>query len=198
MRVARLTLQTPKLWLVGVATDRDARYACLCFFSCFPVFFCLRFFSFFPVFFAGTKKKKPKPWILKVALRPSGVLLVVLKILIRESLYSTWHQIKNRERKGPSRGIIQKCAPHERSPCAPKFEERSHEETLHQERCARKAAWDFAKKNIYKLKNSDKATFYIPGEVKGMSTPRASKRPEEREFVVDSRASTHMMSKKKD
>ena len=25
-RVVRLTLQTPKLWLVGVATDRDAPY----------------------------------------------------------------------------------------------------------------------------------------------------------------------------
>ena len=24
----------------------------------------------------------------------------------------TWHQIKIRKRKGPSRGIIQKCAPH--------------------------------------------------------------------------------------
>ena len=44
----------------------------------------------------------------------------------------TWHLIKLRERNGPSRGIIQKCAPHERSPCAPKFGERSHEETLHQ------------------------------------------------------------------
>ena len=28
---------------------------------------------------------------------------------------------KNRERKGPSQGVIQKCEPHERSPCAPKF-----------------------------------------------------------------------------
>ena len=42
----------------------------------------------------------------------------------------TWHQILSRERKGPSRGIIQKCAPHERSPCVPKFEERSHETSL--------------------------------------------------------------------
>ena len=42
----------------------------------------------------------------------------------------TWHQIKIRERKGPSRSIIQKCALHERSLCAPNFEERSHE-TLH-------------------------------------------------------------------
>ena len=66
---------------------------------------------------------------------------------------------------------------------------------MHQERCARKAAWDLAS-NIYKLKNSDKATFYIPGEVKGMSTPITSKRPEEREFEVDSGPSMHMMSKR--
>ena len=36
----------------------------------------------------------------------------------------TWHQMKTRERKGASRRIIKKCAPHERSPCAPKFGER--------------------------------------------------------------------------
>ena len=94
---------------------------------------------------------------------------------------------------GLSRGFIQKCAPHERSPCAPKFEDRSHEETLTQERCARKAGWDLAK-DVYK--NSDKTAFYVPGEVRGMSTPITSKRPEEREFVVDSGASMHMISKK--
>ena len=110
-------------------------------------------------------------------------------------LKGTWHQFKIRERKGPSRGIIQKCAPHERSPCAPKFGERLHEETLIQEGCARKAAWDLAK-HIYKHKNSDKATYYVPGEVKGMSTLVTSKKGEEREFVVDSGASMHMMSKK--
>ena len=104
---------------------------------------------------------------------------------------ATWHQIKIQERKGPSRGIIPKCTAHERTPRAMKFWERSHEETLHPEGCARKAAWDLSK-NIYKLKNADKATFYIPG---GMSTPITSKRPEEREFVVDSGASMHMMSK---
>ena len=107
---------------------------------------------------------------------------------------STWHQMKIRERKGPSRCIIQKCASHERSLCAPKFEERSHEETLHQERCARKATWDLAK-NIYKLKNSLTTMFYVPGGVKAMLAP-TSKRPEEREFVVDSGASVHMVSKK--
>ena len=57
----------------------------------------------------------------------------------------TWHQIKIRERKGPSRGIIPKCEPHERGPCAPKIGERSQDETLQQERCVRREAWDLAK-----------------------------------------------------
>ena len=60
-------------------------------------------------------------------------------------------RIKIRERKGPSRGMIQKCELHERSPYAPKFEERSQEENLQQERCARGAAWNLAKHD-YKLK----------------------------------------------
>ena len=37
--------------------------------------------------------------------------------------------------------------------------------------------------------------YYVPGEVKEMPAP-TSKRPEEREFVLDSGASMHMMSKK--
>ena len=106
----------------------------------------------------------------------------------------TWHQIKIRERTGPSRGVIQQCASHGRSLCAPSFEERSHEETLHQEGCARKAAWDLAK-NIYKLHNSGKATLDTLFEARVMPAP-TSKSPEEREFVVDSGASMHMMSKK--
>ena len=60
---------------------------------------------------------------------------------------------------------------------------------------ARKAAWDLAK-NIYNLKNSDKAAFKILGQERVMPAPTTSKRPEEREFVVDSGASIHMMSKK--
>ena len=71
-----------------------------------------------------------------------------------------WHQIKIRERKGPSRGIIRKCEPHERNPCVPRFEERSQEETSRQESGARQA------KNMYKLKNKDKTAFYSHVEVK--------------------------------
>ena len=69
-----------------------------------------------------------------------------------------------------------------------------HEETLHQERCARGVARNLAK-IIYKLKNADKATFYTPIEARAMPAT-TSKSPEEREFAVDSGASMHMLSKK--
>ena len=137
--------------------------------------------------------------------------VVCLKILIRENLFyvkkEDWDQntpsnsprapgaqIKIRERKGPLRGIIPKCEPHERSPCSPTFGERSHEETLHQERCARKVALDSAKL-FHKLKNADKPACYSSIEARRMLA-LTSKSPEEQEFVVDSGASMHMLSKK--
>ena len=46
---------------------------------------------------------------------------------------------------------------------AMKFEDRSHEETQRQQRCARNKAWNLAK-NMYKLKEKDKAAFYFPAE----------------------------------
>ena len=52
-------------------------------------------------------------------------------------------------------------SPHQRSPYATNFADRSHEETERQERCARGKAWNLAK-HIYKLKEKDKATFYSP------------------------------------
>ena len=105
----------------------------------------------------------------------------------------TWYEILIRERKGPSRGLIQKGEPHERYLCAPKFEERTPEETSRQEEYARKASWDVARK-IYKLKAEDKATFHSSMEIK--APVPASKNTEERMFVVDSEASMHMLSKK--
>ena len=84
--------------------------------------------------------------------------------------------------------------PHQRSPYAMKNEDRSLGGTARQERCARGDAWKFAKK-IFKLKTEDKATFHSPSEE--WILPAASTiNPEEREFVVDSRASMHMVSKK--
>ena len=98
---------------------------------------------------------------------------------------STWHQRKIRERKGPSRGIFPKCAPHECSLCVPKFGRRSHEEILHQERCARIAARELAK-IIYKFKNSDKAAFYIPIEATVMpSSVRRDQRSENSQSIQE-------------
>ena len=90
-------------------------------------------------------------------------------------------------------GKINVQVPHQRSPHALKFEDRSRGETERQQRCARSKAWNLAK-NINKLKANDKATFFSPAK---WVLPSASAREsEEREFEVDSRASMHMVSEK--
>ena len=104
---------------------------------------------------------------------------------------STLRQAILREKKGPSLNKIQVKSPHQRSPYAMKFEDWSHEETDRQQRCARSEAWNLA----YKLKEQDKATFYSPSE-EWVPPAASTKEPEEREFVVDSGASMHMVSKK--
>ena len=48
--------------------------------------------------------------------------------------------------QNPSLGMICPGDPHQRHPNAPKFEDRSQEETEWEERCAREAAWRLAKK----------------------------------------------------
>ena len=83
--------------------------------------------------------------------------------------------------------------PHQRSPNAPKFEDRSQKETEWQEQGAREAAWKLAK-NVFKLKEHDRATFFSPSENRCL--PASTLKPEEREFVVDSGGSMHMISKK--
>ena len=65
--------------------------------------------------------------------------------------------------QNPSLGMICQGDPHQRSPNAPKFEDRSQEETEWQERCAREAAWRLAK-SILKLDEKNKATFFTPSE----------------------------------
>ena len=75
-----------------------------------------------------------------------------------------------------------------------KFEDRSHEETARQQRCAQSKAWNPAK-NIFKFKEKDKGPFYSPAE-EWVLPAASAKEPEEREFVVDSGASMHMVSKR--
>ena len=95
--------------------------------------------------------------------------------------------------QNPSLGYICPGEPHERSPNAPKFEDRSLEETEWQEQGAREAAWKLAK-NVLKLKEHERATFFSPSENRCL--PPSNLKPEEREFVVDFGASMHMISKK--
>ena len=83
---------------------------------------------------------------------------------------------------------------HQRSPSAMKFEDRSHEETERQQRCARSKAWNLAN-HINKLKEKDKAAFHFPAE-EWILPAASTKEPEERDIVVDSGASMHMVSKK--
>ena len=96
--------------------------------------------------------------------------------------------------QNPSLGMICPGDPHQRIPNAPKFEDRSQEETEWQERYAREAAWRLAK-SILKLKEKHKTTFFSPSENWCLTAPSTIK-PEEREFVVNSGASMHMISKK--
>ena len=95
--------------------------------------------------------------------------------------------------QNPSLGYICPGEPHERSPNSPKFEDRSQEETEWQEQGAREAAWKLAKR-VLKLKEHERATFFSPSENRCLLA--SSLELEEREFVVVSGASMHMISKK--
>ena len=95
--------------------------------------------------------------------------------------------------QNPSLGHICPGEPHQRSPNAPKFEDRSQEETEWQEQGACEAAWKLAK-NVFKLKEHQKARFFSPSENRCL--PASTLKTAEREFVVDSGASMHMISKK--
>ena len=91
---------------------------------------------------------------------------------------STLRHAGIREKKGTSLGKINVKVHHQRGPYAMKFEDKSHEETERQQRCARGKAWNLAK-HRYKLKEKDKAAFYFPAEE--WVLPAASTRePEER------------------
>ena len=61
--------------------------------------------------------------------------------------------------QNPSLGMVCPGDPHQRNPNAPKFEDRSQEETERQERYAREAAWKMAR-CILKLKEKHKTTFF--------------------------------------
>ena len=77
--------------------------------------------------------------------------------------------------------------PHERSPNAPKFEDRSQEETEWQEQGARDAALKLSK-SVLKLKEQERAAFFSHSENKCLLASTHQTRGK-RIFVVDSGAS---------
>ena len=95
--------------------------------------------------------------------------------------------------QNPSLGYICPGERHQRSANAPKFEDRSQEETEWQEQGALEAAWKLAK-SVLKFKEHERAAFFSSPE--NWCLPASTLKPEEREFVVDSGASMHMISKK--
>ena len=95
--------------------------------------------------------------------------------------------------QNPSLGYICPGEPHERSPNAPKFEDRSREETVWHEQGAREAAWKLAK-NVFKMRGAWKRNILLTFGNRCLLA--SSLKLEERDFVVDSGASMHMISKK--
>ena len=79
--------------------------------------------------------------------------------------------------QNPSLGYICPGELHERSPNAPKFEDRAREETEWQEQGAREAAWKLDKR-VLKLKEHQRATFFSPSENRCL--PASMLKPEER------------------
>ena len=78
------------------------------------------------------------PELAAILRKGTEVLGPIRRVLfIRAAL----RQANIRENKGPSLGKIQVKIPHQRSPYAMKFEDRSSRGTATQERCARGDAW---------------------------------------------------------
>ena len=108
---------------------------------------------------------------------------------------STLRQASIREKQGPSLGKIQDKNPYQRTPCAMKFEDRSHEETERQQRCARSKAWDLAKKHIQAQR--ERQTYILLDRGRKGTPGCVNKRAGgKREFAADSGASMHMVSKR--
>ena len=95
--------------------------------------------------------------------------------------------------QNPSLGYIGPGEPHQRNSNASKFEDPSQEETEWQELGAREAAWNLAQ-NVLQLKEHERATFFSLSENRCL--PASTLKLEEREFVVYSGASMHMVSLK--
>ena len=105
----------------------------------------------------------------------------------------TWHQLKIRDRKGSiARNDSKMCASRAKSLRAKVWGEVTRGNLAPRKMRPRSSIG--LGENVCKLTNADKATSHTSIEAKVMFVP-TSKSSEEREFVVDSGASMHMMSK---
>ena len=84
--------------------------------------------------------------------------------------------------------------PHQRSPNALKFEDISQEQTERQKRCARSKVWNLAR--TYTSSKKKTRLHSIFPRRNGYSRLASTPESDEREFVVDSGASMHMVSKR--
>ena len=99
---------------------------------------------------------------------------------------------------GLTPGVIQARSQNQRKPHAPTFEERSIEGTLSMEKKARKSAW-VSHKNAHAIAGSysgNRHRFFKPQVPRGMFLSLSRTTSKERELIVDSGASLHMMSKR--
>ena len=108
-------------------------------------------------------RKTRSHWILKEACSPGETRCKKSWDQFNEFTRSAPRQASIGENKGPLLGKIHVTIPHQRSPYAMKFEDRSQEETERRQRCAQSTAWNLAK-NTYKLTEKDKASFHWPSE----------------------------------
>ena len=130
---------------------------------------------------------------------------------LSEKIFSTWtwkignktrrqilrkHRtnIKIRDRNGLSRSITRKCAPHERV-LARRNSGKDYMKRPRTEKDARAEQHDILRKTFTSSRIRTKLRFFTPTEAV-VTLTSTSKRPEEREVVVDSGASMDMMSKK--
>ena len=102
-------------------------------------------------------------------------------IVLRESRLcgkmESWDRITQSSSRRP-RCVTQELGKRRVHRRNPKFEERTQNEILRQEWCARRDVWELAK-DVYNLKKESKDTFYSPAEAWVMPAPSSTK-PEER------------------
>ena len=123
----------------------------------------------------GSKRMVTKvQWLSSILRKSSNILKPIRCVRFTKAVV----RHANIRDKNPPIGMICPGDPHQRNPNAPKFEDRSQEETEWQEQCAREAAWRLAK-NIKKLKEKHKTAFFSPLENWCLPAPSTLKPEEE-------------------